>query len=93
MLPNLNLNERHQEELREWTKKIKLLKNEDAIKKANHLVFQIKELTRKIDDLHKPAIGYLQRPSLISDDRDKLVSLRVELNQYLKSAIKDLRLR
>ena len=93
MLPNLNLSERHQEELREWNKKIKLLKDQSVINKANNSKLQIQELTHKVDNLHKPAVGYIQRPSLLHDDREKLTSLRIELNQFLKASIKSLRLR
>ena len=93
MLPQLSEGDRFKKELREWNKKIKILKDESAISKANKIKYEIIELTDKINKLHNPSIGYLQRPSLLKDDRDKLVSLRVELNQYLKSCIKELKLR
>ena len=93
MLPELHENKKFQKELTEWNKKIKLLRDENAVKSANRLEEDIVELVNKLNELHKPSLGYLQRPSLLQDDRSELVSKRHQLNQFLKQEIKKLRLR
>lgn len=93
MLPELHSNEKFRKELSDWNNKIKLLRDENAVKTANRLKADIVELVDKLNELHKPNLGYLQKPSLLQDDRSKLVSKRHQLSQFLKQEIKKLKLR
>lgn len=93
MLPELPQIDKFQKELTDWNKKIKLLRDENSIKTATRLKNEIVELVHKINELHKPSLGNLQRPSLLKDDRDELTSKRVQLNQFLKQEIIKLKLR
>ena len=93
MLPELSSTSRFEKELTEWNKKIKLLRDENSVKTANKLKNEILSLVEKINELHKPILGNLQKPSLLQDDRQELTLKRVQLNQFLKQEIVKLKSR